>query len=87
MIPREEWPQQRQAAAFFIRQGRQILRAGVRFSDAISGRDSKAAFSAGQQLIAIGRRIAMGYQLEAWTDEIYRAHLNATRPKSQKGVK
>lgn len=73
---------QRDAAAWMIRQGRALLDGQVASSPFISRRDNNAAFEMGWQLIAIGRRIAMGYEVgdAPPTEAIYRAHLQATSP-------
>lgn len=75
------WIKQRRAAAWYIREGRRLLRAHSEFSDAISRQDNNRVFEMGHRLIAIGRGISMGYELETWTTPAYRAHLQATRPK------
>lgn len=74
------WEDQRNAAAWYIRQGRLLLQANSEFSNEISRRDNNSVYGMGERLIQIGRRIAMGYELEQWTPQIYRAHINATRP-------
>lgn len=71
----------RDAAAWCIRQGRLLQRATGKLSNHISRRDNNDVFEMGRRMIAIGRRIAMGYQLDTWTDEIYLMHLKATRPR------
>jgi hypothetical protein len=76
-----EWAGRRKAAAWYIRRGRELLRNRDRFDNEISRRDNNAVFSMGFKLISIGRSIAMGYELEVWTEPIYRAHLKATNPR------
>ncbi len=78
-----EFDSQRSAAAWMIRQGRRLLESNVPISEHISRRDNNATFEMGFQLIAIGRRIAMGYEMEVFTDAIYKAHVRATRPASR----
>lgn len=79
-MPGPDWPAARKAAAWYIREGRRLLRAHSRLSGQISRPDNKDVFEMGRRLISIGRRIAMGYELEVWTDAIYLRHLVATRP-------
>lgn len=76
-----DWSAQRRAAAWYIRAGRCLLRAHNEFADQISRHDNNRVFEMGRRLIEVGRRIAMGYALEPWTETDYRAHLKATRPK------
>lgn len=70
----------RDAAAWMIRQGRALLQSNVPISQFISRRDNNDASTMGYQLINIGRRIAMGYEMEEFTDAIYKAHVRATSP-------
>jgi len=70
---------QRDVAAWTIRQGRALLNTNVERSDVTSRSDNNWTFEAGFHLIAIGRRIAMGYQFEQFTDEMYKAQVRATR--------
>ena len=70
---------QRQAAAWLIRTGRMILRSNVPISEFISRKDNNKNFEIGFHLIECGRRVAMGYELEQFTEATYKAHLRATR--------
>lgn len=79
-MPNPDWPSIRKAAAWYIREGRRLLRAHSRLSGEISRADNQDVFAMGHRLISIGRRIAMGYELDTWTDAIYVRHLAATRP-------
>lgn len=73
---------QRDAAAWMIRQGRALLDGQVASSPFISRRDNNAAFEMGWKLISIGRRVAMGYKFgdPPPTEAIYRSHLQDTSP-------
>lgn len=71
---------QRDAAAFLIRFGRTLLQSNVPISEFISRSDNNRNFEFGYHLIQTGRRVALGYQFDDFTDEIYKAHLRATRP-------
>ncbi len=83
-----DWAAQRRAAAWYIREGRKVLRAHERFAGQISWVDNNAQWGMGHALIAIGRRIAMGYEFAApWTGVMYWAHLKATRPRPRKEQK
>jgi hypothetical protein len=75
------WRRRRKVAASYIHVGRALLRMHSDYADAISREDNNRVFDMGQRLIGTGRRIAMGYELEAWTTATYWAHLKATRPK------
>ena len=74
-----DFSSQRQAAAWLIRTGRMIVRSNVPIAPYISRRDNNKNFEIGFHLIECGRRVAIGYQFENFTDEMYRAHLRATR--------
>lgn len=70
----------RQAAAWMIRMGRKLLQSNVPISPYISRSDNNHNFDAGHELIYIGQRIAMGYELKEFTHKTYMAHVIATRP-------
>lgn len=82
------WQGQRRAAAWYIREGRRLKQrlhwANEEFQDHISRRDNNDQWEMGGRLIEIGRRIAMGYELETWTWPMYLWQLKATRPRRKK---
>lgn len=72
----------RDAAAFLIRMGRRLHQSNTPISEFISRSDNNRNFEYGYTLINMGRRVAMGYQFgdQPVTEEIYKAHIRATRP-------
>jgi hypothetical protein len=56
-----EFINNRDAAAWMIKQGRKLLESNVPISPFISRRDNNATFEMGFKLIKIGRRIAADY--------------------------
>lgn len=80
----EDFKNNRDAAAWMIKQGRKLLASNVPICKFISRIDNNATFEMGFRLIQIGRDIAMGYQ--NYTREIYKAHVRATRKRKAPNV-
>lgn len=81
-----EFKSNRDAAAWLIKQGKKLIDSNVPISEHISRSDNDATFEMGFQLIDIGRRVALGYEFgdQAFTKEIYKAHIRATRKPVKK---
>lgn len=83
-----QFKNERDAAAFLIHQGRRLLQSNVPISMFINRSDNNKNFETGFALIAMGRRVAMGYEFgETFTMEIYKAHIRSTRTLSRKETK
>lgn len=75
-----DFKNERDAAAWFIKMGRQLLESNVPVSPYISRGHNNETFEMGFRLIHIGRCVAMGYEMgEEFTNAIYQAHIRATR--------
>ena len=75
-----EFKNDRDAAAWMICQGRALLASNLSISEHISRNDNNATFEMGFKLIEIGRRIAIGYEMDTFTRATYKAHVRATSP-------